>query len=128
MDLEQGLIAELSAITGLTNKVFPIMAAQGTLAPYLTYSLGSNNRENTLMGYDGLVQSQYQLDLYHSTYANLKALKKLVIANLKTYNQRNIGGTGPYIHQIDILNDFETYEDAVKLYKGVIEFNINYNE
>lgn len=128
MDLEQGLTAELSAIAGLSNKVFPIMADQETPAPYITYALGSNDRENTLLGYDGLVQSQYQLDLYHSTYANLKALKKLVIANIKTYNQRNIGGIGPYIQQIEIITDFETYEEAVKLFKGVIEFNIDYNE
>lgn len=128
MDLEEGLTAELSAIAGLSNKVFPIMAVQGTPAPYLTYTLGSNGRENTLMGYDGLVQSQYQIDLYHLTYANLKALKKLVIANIKTYNQRNIGGTGPYIQQVEIITDFDTYEEAVNLHKGVIEFNIDYNE
>lgn len=128
MDLEQGLTVELSAIAELTNKVFPIMADQGTPAPYLTYTLGSNDRENTLNGHDGLVQSQYQLDLYHSTYANLKALKKLVIANLKTYNQRNIGGTGPYIQQVEIITDLGTYEEAVKLFKGIIEFNIDYNE
>ena len=128
MDLEQGLTAELAALSGLANKVFPVMAAQGTKAPYLTYTLGGNDRTRTLAGHDGLVQSQYQLDLYHSTYANLKALKKLVIANLKTYEQRAIGGAGPHIQQIEIINDFETYEDAVKLYRGFIEFNVNYTE
>lgn len=128
MDLEQGLTVELSTITGLANKVFPILAEQGTLAPYLTYTLGSTDRTKTLVGHDGLVQSQYQLYLYHATYAGLKALKKLVITNLKTYDQRNIGGTGPYIQQVEIITDFETYEDAVKLFKGVIEFNVHYNE
>lgn len=128
MDLEQGLTAELSSIAGLTGKVFPIMATQGTLAPYLTYILGGNERAKTLSGHDGLVGSQYQFDLYHSTYASLKALKKLVIANLKTYDLRNIGATGPYIQQVEIITDFETYENAVELFRGIIEFNIHYTE
>ena len=128
MDFEQGLSAELSTSAGLANKVFPVKAEQGTQAPYLTYSLGSNDRTKTLAGHDGLVESQYQLDLYHATYAGLKALKKLVIANLKTYDRRNIGGTGPFIQQVEIINDFETWEDPVKLYKGIIEFNVDYTE
>ncbi len=128
MDFEQGLTAELSAIAGLASKVFPIMAAQGTVAPYLVYSLGNNEREQHLGGHDGLVQSQYQLDLYHSTYSALKALKKLVIANIKTYGLRNIGGTGPYMQQVEIINEFETYDGTVSLYKGIIEFNVYYDE
>jgi|GEM_PF-4899384 len=128
MDFEQGLTAELSAIAGLTDKVFPVMAAQGTVAPYLTYILGGTDRTITLAGHDGLVQSQYQLDLYHTSYASLKALKKLVIANTKTYGQRNIGVTGPYVQQVEIITDFEMYEDAVRLFKGIIEFNVNYTE
>lgn len=128
MDLEQGLTAELSSIAGLTDKVFPVTAPQGTLAPYLTYALGGNDRAKTLSGHDGLVESQYQLDLYHTSYASMKALKKLVIANLKTYDLRNIGGSGPLVQQAEIITDFETYENEVELHKGIIELNIHYTE
>lgn len=130
MDFEQGLTVELSAIAGLTGKVFPLVAEQGTQTPYLVYLLGGNDRVKTLSGHDGLVESQYQLDLYHSTYANLKALKRLVIANLKTYILCNIGGTGPLIQQVEIITDFETaeYVNGVLIYKGIIEFNANYDE
>jgi len=128
VDFEQGLTVELSSILGLTGKVSPIMAAQGTKAPYLIYTLTSTDRVKTLSGHDGLVESQYQLDLYHTSYASLKALKKLVIANIKTYDLRNIGGTGPFIQQVGVITDFETYEDGVELYKGIIEFNVNYTE
>jgi hypothetical protein len=128
VDLEEGLTVELAAITGLAGKVFPVMAAQGTKAPYLAYTLGSNDRVNTLSGHASLVQSQYQLDLYHSTYASLKTLKKLVIANIKTYDLRNIGVSGPFVQQVKIITDFDTYEDALELHKGIIEFDIYYNE
>ena len=128
MDFEQGLTVELSALAGLTGNVFPIMAAQGTQPPYLTYNLGSNDRTLTLTGHDGLVESQYQLDLYHVTYGGLKALKKLLLQTIKTFEHRQMGVTGPYVQQVMIMTDFETYEDAVKLYRGVIEFTVNYTE
>jgi hypothetical protein len=128
MDLEQGLTVELSAVLGLANKVFPLTAMQGTQVPDLVYTLGHNERTQSLTGHDGLVQAQYQLDLYHSTYANLKALKKLLIQNLKTYNLRNIGSNGPFIQQVEIITDFEAYESEVKLYKGIIEFEVHFNE
>ena len=128
MDLEQGLTVELEAIAGLADKVFPMAADQGTKAPYLTYTLSSNDRTKTLSGHDGLVQAQYQLDFFHSTPASLKALKKLLIASLKTYDLRNIGGSGPLIQQIEIINESEFYDDGAELYKGVIEFDIHYTE
>lgn len=128
MDFKEGLTVELSALSGLTGKVFPVLAAQGTLAPYLTYALDGNDRVKTLSGHDGLVQSRYQLDLYHSTYASLKELKALVIASLKTYDLTNIGVSGPLVQQVEIITDFETYEEATKLYKGIIEFEVHYTE
>ena len=128
MDFEQALTAELSAIPGLGNNVFPIVAPQDTASPYLTYSLEKNERVQNLAGHDGLVRSQYQLNLFHASYAGLKALKKAVIQNLKTYNLRNVGGTGPYIQQVEILSELEAYEEGVKLYKGIIEFDVHYNE
>lgn len=125
MDLEQSLTVEFSAVPGLANKVYPIMAAQGTKAPYLTYTLGGTERTQDLLGQDGLVKSQYQLDLYHTTYASVKALKKLVVQTIKTFSLRNPGGSGPYIQQVELMTDYETYEDGVKLYRGIVEFNIH---
>ncbi|MFZ3132764.1 MAG: hypothetical protein WA125_17085 [Desulfosporosinus sp.] len=128
MELYEGLTVELTAITGLTNKVFPATAPQGTKEPYLVYFLGGNERAKTLIAHDGLVESQYQLDVYHSTYALLYALKKLVIAEIKTWSQSSIGATGPYIQQVEIMTDFETYDNVLRLHKGIVEFNVHYTE
>jgi hypothetical protein len=128
VNFEEGLTVELSALSGLTGKVFPVLAAQGTLTPYLTYTLDGIDRVKTLSGHDGLVQSRYELNLYHSAYASLKTLKALVIANLKTHDLTNIGASGPLIQQIEIITDFETYEETTKLFKGIIEFEVHYTE
>jgi len=128
MDFEQALTAELSIIAGLNEKIFPTIAQQDVVAPYLVYTLGKNERTQTLSGYDGLVKPEYQVDIFHSTYADLKALKKLVIQSLKTFDQRVIGVSGPFIQDATIMNDFETYEYSVLLHKGIIEFNVSYIE
>jgi hypothetical protein len=128
VNLEEALTNELRSISELTNKVFLLRATENTKAPYLVYSLSSNNRNQNLNGYDGLLEGRYQLDVYNSTYANLKALLKLVIAKIKTFSQRVIGSSGPYIQQIIIENEFETYENNVLLFKGIVEIKIFYNE
>ena len=128
MDLEQGLTIELSALPGLEKKVFPIVAAQGTEAPYITYVLGSSERTSDLLGNVDLIKSQYQLDLYHPTYAGLKAFKKTVLQRFITFNMRNLAGIGPFVQQAEIVNDYETYEFEVKLYRGIIEFEIHSTE
>jgi hypothetical protein len=128
MDFEQGLTTELTATAGLTNKVYPVSAQQGSVAPYVVYTLGNAARNQTLEGHDGLVKPQYQLDVYHSSYTSLKALMKLIIANIKTYKQRNIGGTGPYVQQVEIMNELITYDSGLLLHKGIIEFNADYEE
>ena len=124
MDLEQGLTVELSALPGLENKVFPIAAAQGTEAPFITYALGSSERTIDLLGNVDLVKLQYQLDLYHLTYAGLKAFKKTVIQRVKTFNMRALAGSGPFVQQAEITNEYETYEFEVKLYRGIVEITI----
>ncbi|TGE31328.1 DUF3168 domain-containing protein [Desulfosporosinus sp. Sb-LF] len=124
MDLEQGLTVELSAIPGLESKVYPITAAQDTPTPYATYALGSSERTSDLTGRTALIKQQYQIDVYESTYAGLKNLKKPIIQKLKSLNLRSIGDTGPLIQQAEITNDYETYEIEAKLYRAILEVDL----
>lgn len=128
MDLEQGLKIELSSIAGLTTKIFPVAAPQGTTAPYLTYKLDGAERLKDLSGHNGSVEGRFQLDVYHAKYSNLKTLMKSIIAKLKSVEQSNIGGAGPYIQEITIENEFETFDSNVSLYRGIIELNIYFGE
>lgn len=128
MDLGESLKIEFESIAGLNGKIYPLMAPQKTPAPYLTFEHGRSERNEELLGPANLLESQYQIEIYHSSYSNLMTLKKLVISKINSFNLRNLASTGPYCQQISIENDFEAYENAVFLYKGIIEFNINYEE
>lgn len=129
MDLDKGLKTELSAVSGLSGKVFPLTAQEGTAVPYATYSLVGTDRVKDLTnGHDGLVEGRYEIELFHTRHSDLKVLMNAVIAKLKSLSQTNIGTTGPYIQQLDIENELETYENEALKYRGIIEFNIYYNE
>ena len=128
MDLGESLKIEFESIAALNGKVYPVMAPQKTVAPYLTYEHGKTDRNTELLGTANLLESQYQIEIYHSSYLNLMVLKKLVLTKINSFNLRNLAMTGPYCQQLEIINDFETYENLVFLYKGIIEFDINYEE
>lgn len=128
MELHEALKIEMESISGLSGKVFPISAPEGAKAPYMTYKLSGNNREQGLNGILGLIKSNCELNIYHATYNTLKAIKKSAVQIIKTFGQRSIGNAGPYIQQVEIENDFETYENEVRLYRGIIEINLYYEE
>lgn len=127
MDIEQGLRAELKTIPELANKVYPLTAPEGTKPPYLVYHLTNSNRLKSLNGYAGSMFATYQLDVIHESYSGLKSLMDSILAKLKNYTG-NIGGTGPYIENTDILTEFETYEHESNLYHGIIECRFFYAE
>jgi hypothetical protein len=128
MTIEEGLVIELSVITGLSGKVFPITAQQDTATPYLTYSKNDTERLRTLLSHDGYVEVQFQFDIFHTGYSSLLSLKRLVIAEIKTWERTNIGVTGPYIQACTLDEEIETYDDETKLFQGTIDFKICYNE
>jgi hypothetical protein len=110
------------------GKVFPSVAQQSTTAPYATYELRGSERKKTLQGHDGNINAPYQLDVFHTSYSLLRDLMLLTIAEIKTWEQTNLGATGPYIQAVEIDDEFETFDDEVLLYQGTINFTICYTE
>jgi hypothetical protein len=129
MYIEEAIVTELSAITGLTSKVFPIEAQQGTATPYLTYRVNGGERARTLIGHDGLVTANYQLDAFHTTYSNVLALRRLILTELKTWERTNLGSSGPYIQGCTITEEpVETYDDETSLFQSTIDIQLIYTE
>lgn len=127
MDIDEAIYSELSGITGL--KVFPSVAQQDTETPYLCYELSSSSRDEVLQtGHNGPVEAHYQLDFYESKFQDLKALEKLIITEIKTWNLTNLGTTGPLCEHAEIMDVSTSYSDTTQLYVGTIELKINYQE
>lgn len=129
MDLEQGLKIELSTIKGLNNKVFPLSAPEGTAVPYLVYSLSGADRTDELTsGFAALVGGRYQLNIFHLNYGSLKAIMHSAVSSLKGLQNRNMAGSGPYVQQLTIEDEHEIYEPETRLYNGIIDIMVFYEE
>jgi len=129
MDIEQGIIFELNAVSGLENKVFALNADPRAEVPYLVFELSNSERTEILdSGHDGHVEANYQLDFYQTDFTSLKALQKLIVKKIKTWNFTNLAITGPYVEQASITGISHAYSEQLKIYAGTIELQINYHE
>ncbi len=82
MTIEQGLVAHLLAdgtVAGIVGtRIHPGAVPQGGGTPAIVYVRRSTDREQQLDGAEGLVGVRLRLDLWHTTYAGVKALADAV--------------------------------------------------
>lgn len=72
MTLEEQLYAVLAPLA--SGGAWPLVAAQGTAAPFIVYGDVISTTENSLQGASALQNTRMQIDGYHTTYAAMKAL------------------------------------------------------
>jgi hypothetical protein len=126
--IEKKLVEKLQEVTGLSNRVFPLIAKQGQEVPFVVYDRTATNRDKTLTGFDGLVEVSFQLDIHEKTYSNLKTVSQNVITKLKSFEGQTWGTYK--IQSCEIDNEIEDYfdDDDVKWYVSFIDFTIIYKE
>lgn len=128
MTIEEALKTELSNVTSLSLKVYPLMANHGTTVPYLIYQAQGNERPETMAGHVGLIMRNFQLEIYHNSFSGLKTVSYDVVTKLKTFNFRNLASTGPYCQHCSIIDEVETYDDETQYYQSTIDISITYQE
>ncbi|MEH7093941.1 DUF3168 domain-containing protein [Neobacillus vireti] len=128
MDFEEALRAELSAITELNNKVFPLNATQGTKAPYVVYMSSEGVQYQTLDGYLPNKEVECEINILHGSYGAMKSLTKEVIAKVLSFYSRTIGENGPFIESVSHENPVELYENEISAYRSVVTIIVNFRE
>lgn len=125
LTLEEALYSELSAIAGISGAVYPVNAPQGCPAPYITYDTDDQALEKSLDGFIGSGNQHCEVDVFHTTYALLKALAALVKAEIASWLGHTIGTTGPYIQNVTFDEYLpEMYESNISLYRKTIGFTV----
>lgn len=126
MNFEEVLRAELSLIDSLTDKVFPLNATEGTEAPYIIYVSSEGLFDKSFEGYLNSKEVNCEINILVSNYSNLKALSKLVIAKIISFQGRIIGQNGPLIKNVTYEISPEIYEKEVSLYRSVIDLKVKF--
>ena len=76
MTIETSIYAALSGLA--SGKVYPLVAPEKVVAPYIVYSRISSTPENTLDGGSTIVLVRIQVDTYANTYSACKNLAESV--------------------------------------------------
>lgn len=97
MDLEQGLVAELGELSGLTGRIYPYHAPEAAEAPYVVYVPSPPVPDLCL---DGWLDSGVQhIDLYavDDDQTGAILLARQVAAEVRTWLGVSLGLSGPLV-------------------------------
>jgi hypothetical protein len=121
MDFEQALRAELATLPGLTNKVFPQFATEGTKPPFIVYQKYRTDYVKTLDGTQFLRDGFYEFDILTPTYASLQQNYTSLVTLLQSFVGRNIGTNGPFVQNMRIEDVVENYERQMDWHRMNVE-------
>lgn len=128
MSLYKGLRNAISNnVSGYLNKVYPLVAPEGTNLPYATYQQINIDRLQTIQGYTGALWEDYQINIYADTYLGARNSADEFINYIKNYT----GAFGDYTIQATIIiNEFEDFDEVSSKfrYRVIIEIRFFYNE
>jgi hypothetical protein len=126
MNFEEALVVELSTIPDLINKIFPLMAPEGTKPPFIVYVSSEGIPDKTLQGYLSSKEVFCEIHVVHSNYGSVKNLSKQVLAKIQTFYGRAIGIDGPFIQNVTYDKPVEVYEKEVSLYRSSFDLTVKF--
>lgn len=125
MSFETAMRTELITVIGLSNKVFPLNAPEGTSLPYLVYVSDGGVEAKSHDGYLDFTDLRCELNIVHSSYANMKSIVGLVIDKLKTFQGATIGSE-VFIQDITYEAPVELYEAEIEAYRTVLNIEVKF--
>ena len=101
---------EVSALIG--TRIYPLVAPQNVVNPYITYQVINGKDEQCLSG--GIYQEdiRFQIDCWSKSYSNVKAIRTAVKNSLIGFKSSN---------NINVMDD---YEAETLLFRQIIDFKL----
>ncbi len=123
--MEASLKYELEQrIPELIGQIYPTHAPENATNPYLVYCRITTQKIKTLEGYTDKQALSYMFSCMATKYADMKSLSKKVEAFLMSISGTNIGEESIYVEDLAINNITETWENELKVNRGIIDFTI----
>jgi hypothetical protein len=104
MTIETTIYSALSTLA--SGKVYPLVAPEKVVAPYIVYSRIASTPENTLDGGATIDLVRIQVDTYHNTYSAVKSLAESVRLALESSGAK-----------ATLQTDQDLFEPDLKVYR-----------
>lgn len=129
MTIENGLHSHLtgdSAIAALVAlRIFPVIAPQGTLRPYMTYQRITAKRVRSLGGPSGLANPRFQIDCWAEDYDGALDLGEKVRAAMDGFT--GVMGTVT-VGAVLLDSDRDDHEIETELFRRSMDFFLWHDE
>lgn len=123
--MEKALKYELeSRIAELKDEIYPTNAPETSTKPYLVYTRINTDRTKTLQGHIDKQALGFMFSIMATKYSTMKSLTEKVEAFLLSIPNTAIGEENILVDDIEINNVSETYEQGLKVNRGIIDFTI----
>lgn len=124
MNFEESLVYELSSISAINNKIYPLNAKEGTNPPFLVYVSSQGERTQTLTGYVDSLEISCDIHIIAESYQDLKSLADAVLTKLQSFFGRSIGLNGPYIKSFIYSEPIEGYSDELNYHRSAFDIRV----
>jgi hypothetical protein len=117
MSVEEKIFSLLTTSTTITatmgNRVYPVRAPQNVASPYAVYQRISGGQQNGLSGYLTLENPRIQIDVYSTSYSQVKTLSESVQTQMATSTA----------FKNTLINDSDLFEDELNVYRITMDFS-----
>ena len=126
MDFEQALRYELSLVSAVTNKVYPLNAPEQAIEPFVIYTSSEGQREQNLNGWATMREVDCEIQVVATSYGDVKSITKDVITKLLSMLNRSIGVDGVLIRDLEYDKPTELFDQDLQQYRSVIDIRVRY--
>lgn len=128
MGIHEAVFSRLSAVTALTAlvvlRIYPNIAPQPPVSPYVVFELDDDEEAAHAMGADASIRRAYaRFYCFATTGDGAKAVAAALIAGLRRYTGTS---ASVVIDDCYMRGDRPTVDDEVKLFGRLVEFEIVY--
>lgn len=117
MALEAKIFSLLTTTTTITatmgNRIYPVRAPQNVAFPYAVYQRISGGQLSGLEGYLTLENPRIQIDVYSTSYSQVKTLAESIHTQMETSTD----------FKNTLANDSDIYEDELNAYRITMDFS-----
>ena len=115
MTIASTLRAQLVAVGGVSQRVYPLLLPQNPTYPAISYARVSNTGQN---GTSNRRESRYQINCWGRTYAEVVSLSTAVKAALEEYHDAD---QTPGISWVRVVNEIDDYDSEVDIFRIIVD-------
>ena len=123
--LEETMVAALESLSGLSDRVCPVVDIRKNNGPLVVYDQKTENQDRELSGDSGLQTAAFQIHVLHGTYRTMRLLSETVKSALKSLQGKHNGPLHIEAAIVELATP-DLLEEKVQLFRRTYNVTFHY--